>query len=75
MQHMWQGNVSMERVHKWSRFLTCIAFISAEVAEYHMWLFGRLISMGGSVQHVWEIYINIKKGPEWSKAGGGKVSK
>ena len=22
---------------------------------------GRLISMGGSVQHVWEIYINIKR--------------
>ena len=33
---------------------------------------GRLISMGGSVQHVWEIYINIKKGPEWSRAGRKK---
>ena len=33
---------------------------------------GRLTSMVGSVQHVWEIYINIKKGPEWIRAGGEK---
>ena len=35
---------------------------------------GRVISMGGSVQHMGEIYINIKKGPEWSRAGGKDVS-
>ena len=35
---------------------------------------GRVISMGGSVQHMGEIYINIKKGPEWSRAGGKEVS-
>ena len=28
--HMWQGNVDMEEGHKWSRCITCRAFIRAE---------------------------------------------
>ena len=58
MQHMWQGNVNMEKGHKWSSGAGVLhvelSLVQSGIVSHVA--VGRLISMGGSVQHVWEIY-------------------